>query len=248
MNNLEHLIIIRFSVKIKNSGLNEKNLFSDERLKNRFYLFEKFCLWGIINQSLHDFKVIIVYDENLPQKWKNKLINLTSNYNYIYLHKWNYNDFIGSVNWLEQYMDSNKKYKLYTRLDDDDIINKNINKVLKKYLNKNLELNINKYISFAGGKFINYDCDKFKIFRSRYQKPAIFYSRLTTSNDNKNVFTGISHDCVPDNMIKVLKFRNSWGILNHPFEDSNRYDRFKNLSNNIVSLDKIYQIFSNSVL
>jgi hypothetical protein len=244
MDNLEHIIIIRFSVKLQNSGLNEENLFSDERLKNRFYLFEKFCLWGITNQNLQDFKVVILYDENLPDKWKNKLIKLTSIYDYIYLHKWNYNDYISGVNWLTQYMNHKIKFKLYTRLDDDDILNVNINKFLKNYLSKNIELHLNKYISFAGGKFINYDCDKFKIFRSSYQKPAIFYSRLTTSNDDKNVFTGISHDVVSDNMITVLKFRNSWGILNHPFEDSNRYQRFKNSSNNIVSLEKIYQIFS----
>jgi hypothetical protein len=243
---IDHIIIIRFSVIFKNNLMNDNNLFSDKRLETRINLFKTFCLPGIINQTVKDFKVVILYDRLLPDKFKNQLELLIKDYSYIYLHKWVVDHNLKETSWLSEYRDNTKKYSLYTRLDDDDMLHSDINLVLKKNIGKNYEEYLNKIISFRGGKFINYDGDinNLKIFRSKYRKGAIFYSRFTLSSDPINVFTGISHDTVQDSDMIIIKMRNCWAILNHDYEDSDRYQRMKNSKSVHVELYAIYKIFN----
>ena len=77
-NNFKHFIIIRFSTIFSERAEFKnyiKEIFDENKLNIRFELFEKFCLWTLVNQTLINYKVIIIYDENLPIKYYDKLVN-----------------------------------------------------------------------------------------------------------------------------------------------------------------------------
>jgi len=237
MKDFNHFIIIRFSTILKSRPEFKKNipiLFTDERLKLRFELFENFCLKGIINQTVITFKVIIIYDPKLPEYWKNKLIELIKPYKYIILHKWNINDILSSNMWLNQYISIKKKYLITTRLDDDDIINKNINKYVIEFI---LKFHKKKYklddrlITFKNSWYIDYENNKYKIYPTKLNALACYMTYITCQDKNSetkdlNIYS-LMHDNLNRNY-KVLNLINSFGVLNHQMENNNRLIRFKN--------------------
>jgi len=249
MNNCEHVIIIRFSVRFSNRPEfrnKEDKLFNEDRLKFRFELFEKFCLLGIINQTIKNFKVIIVYDGLLSLKWKNRLIEITKDYDYIILHKWELNNHIQNNNWLRKYIDNNKEYLITTRLDDDDIINKNINKKLFDFLSN---LNRKKYnldgrvITFAGGHFIDYHKDIYKIFPTRRKCLGCYLTLVIKMKRNNNIYS-LCHDDIKSRC-KIIKFNNCYGVLNHIMENDNRLARYRKKSKTEITYERILEIFIN---
>ena len=240
----EHLILIRFSVKFEERWefQNKKNkLFEPLRLEKRLELFEKFCLKGIINQTLKDFKVILLVDKNLPEIYKNKIESLVSSYEYIIIHEWNLEDRLNNNNWLRKYCEE-CRFLITTRLDDDDIINKNINQVFKDYIKvKLIRKLVDQCISFRGGRFIQNTNDNYKIFPSRYKTAGIFLSYLTKSDFDKNIYN-VEHDSI-NKKVRILKLPNCWGILNHEFENDNRYYRYSKKKMEEITLEKIYEIY-----
>lgn len=238
---MEHFIIIRFSVIFKYSPEFKKKenlLLSKKRLDFRFNLFEKFCLPSIKNQSLKNFKVIIIYDKNLGDEYKKQLFNLCYE-DYFILHEWCIDDNISSNKWLKQYIkDKQNTYIITTRLDDDDMINSNINKHLKRYIEK---FNcINKIISFKGGNFLNYySKDKMELIKIKYNSLAVFMTTIDKL-ENVNIY-GYSHDN-HSLQKRIIDFNNSFIVLNHCEENDNRLNRFKNKKGRNVSLNEIYNI------
>lgn len=240
---MEHFIIIRFSVKFNNTPefKNKHNiLFDKDKLDFRFKLFQEYCLPSITNQTLIDFKIIILYDENLPENYKNKLFNLVSSYNYIILHKWNIEDNISSCKWLEQYLPENYgfKYIITTRLDDDDMVKYDLNRIMKRYIRK---FNcIGKIISFQGGFFLNYYNDnKKELVPIKYSSLAIFLTKIHTITDT-NIYGHTHHNHnLPQ---RIIKTNNAFIVLNHQYENDNRLDRFSKKKGKVISLEEIYNI------
>ena len=238
---MEHFIIIRFSVIFKNSPEFKKKkslLLSKKRLDFRFNLFEKFCLPSLKNQTLNDFKIIIIYDKNLDLEYKNRLKELCND-EYFILHEWDINDNLSSNNWLKKYMKNKEAdYIITTRLDDDDMINFNINKRLKNYINRyNCK---HKITSFGGGNFLNYyNKNRMELFRIRYNSLAVFMT-IIDRLDSPNIY-GYSHDThkMPK---RIINFINSFIVVNHEEENDNRLDRFKKKKGNLVNLEYIYNI------
>jgi hypothetical protein len=245
---IEHLLIIRFSATIKNRGdnnLKKEILFNEDRLNSKFFLFETFCLRSIINQTLKNFRVIIIYDKDLPLKYCNKLYELVKDYNYIILHKWDINDDLGTNEWLQPYIDKTKDILITTRMDDDDILNININEWLYKYIKKK-NFSKNKIISFKGGKFIYKGDDKYMLSPCNYPTPGLFLSYSNLINSNNNIYN-FDHSKIKI-PLKILKYNNCWGILNDIWhQDKNRGSRMKKRYKNKmidISLEEIYNLFS----
>lgn len=69
----EHFILTRFNLSlwIKDKKRNETR--TDEWLKQRFELFEQFCLPSIINQTNQSFQWIVLFDINTPDYYKEKI-------------------------------------------------------------------------------------------------------------------------------------------------------------------------------
>jgi len=243
---MEHFIIIRFSVKFNNSPefqTKVSKLFDENRLNFRFELFENYCLKSIKNQSLKNFKVIILYDENLPIKYFNKLIYLTQNENYIYLHKWDITKKLSSNEWLKMYLinkDSNN-YIITTRLDDDDMINYDLNHSLKRYIKK---FNCyDKIISFKGGYFLNFVSDKKLILVPiKYSSLGIFLSKIHKINDN-NIYGHVHHNHGLSQ--RIINKSNAFIVINHIYENDNRLDRFIKKQGKEIVLNDIEILMSN---
>lgn len=238
---MEHFIIIRFSVNFKKSPeFNKKlnTLFNEDRLDFRFNLFEKYCLNSIVNQTYINFKVIIIYDKNLPTKYFNRLKNITENYKFIILHEWNINCNINRNGWLKKYLSKNypNEYIITTRMDDDDMINYNINYSIHRFIKKyNC---INKIISFAGGSFINIhkNNDMFLI-PCKYKSLAIYMTKIHKINDD-NVY-GVIHN--NHNLEqRIINKPRSFIVFNHKFENDNRLERFFNKKGININDNSIY--------
>lgn len=249
---MEHLVIIRFSVIFKNRPEFNKrlpDLFKKERLDLRFELFEKFCLWSLINQTLINFKAIIVYDKKLPKEYLEKLINLTKDHKFIILHEWNIEDSIASNEWLQKYIDKSKELLVTSRFDDDDIIRTDLNESMYGYIYRKRKYVKNCIISFAKGKFIYIDNEGYSISPSCYKNNiGIWLTYVTNINSTKNIY---SFDHSRINQIKVynLNYGFSWGCVNHNWGNDNRIIRMRHKyqKKNLISkinLDKIYKFFS----
>ena len=249
--NIEHLVIIRFSVIFKNRPEFKKlenNLFNKDRLDLRFNLFEKFCLWSIVNQSLKNFKVILIHDKNLPIEYLNKLINLTKDYKYIILHEWNINECIHTNEWLQKYVDKSKELLITSRFDDDDIIRVNLNEEMYDYINRKKKyIKKNNIISFANGKFIYIDNnDDYSISNCCYKKSVgIWLSHIADIKSNINIYS-YDHSRIKDIRIFNLKLNFGWGCINHEYGNDNRIIRMKQKYKNSIektNLKKIYNLF-----
>ena len=248
---MEHLVIVRFSVIFKNRPEFNKrlpNLFKKERLDLRFELFEKFCLWSLINQTLINFKAIIVYDKKLPKEYLDKLINLTKDHKFIILHEWDIKDNIGNNDWLQKYIDKSKQLLITSRFDDDDIIRANLNERMYCYINRKKKYVKRSIISFAKGKFIYIDKEGYSISPCCYKNNiGIWLTYIDDINSKNNIY---SFDHSRINKIRVfnLNFGFSWGCVNHNWGNDNRIVRMKHKYEkrkliDKITLDKIYNFY-----
>lgn len=71
MNRKNNLFLItRFNLKLYSHDKNNRKTLSKEWLDERFYLFEKYCLPSIKNQTYKDFLWICLFDQGTPDKYK----------------------------------------------------------------------------------------------------------------------------------------------------------------------------------
>lgn len=238
---MEHFIIIRFSVLFNNRNEFIKKshiLFSDDRLKHRLKLFKNFCFPTIKNQTLKDFKVIILYDEKLPELYYNELYDIVKDEDYIILHKWNINDNLKKNIWLKPYIKNydEDKYIITTRLDDDDMIHSNINKLLKRYINKFYCKD--QIISFRGGNYLNINDKEMKLIKTKHSHLAVYLTKIHKIKDI-NIY-GQSHDKIQT--CRIIKMNNAFVVVNHTFGNDNRLERFSNKKGQLITLEKIFSL------
>ena len=120
-----------------------EKLFNTDRLEYKFKSFELITLPSIINQTNQNFIWYIYVSEYLPEKYKERLLNLIKDYPNIKCL------FIKSFKEFNKLDYENMKFKYCTiRLDDDDGLNNTFIEELNKYKNEeNLTV-----ISFPNGK------------------------------------------------------------------------------------------------
>ena len=250
---VEHLVIIRFSVILNRDEFLKKinSLLCNERLEYRFKLFETFCLPSLLQQSLIDYKIIIIIDENLPINWKTRLTDLTKDYNFITLHSWNKKDTFESNDWIMPYVDyKTKKFLCTTRIDDDDMINKDANLIFKKILYaRRSKINEKSCYHLSNGIYIHIEKDnRLFPFKCNNKSLAVFMSLITPIENEKNIYY-YSHDKIanyPEIMqIQVLsKSIQLFAVTNHHWENDTRNVRFKKFKEEEKSCQKIIANFN----
>jgi hypothetical protein len=133
---MNHYLITRFNLRTKDWSLTRKgtDVLTDSWLKDRFKLFESYCLPSVSQQSNPDFFWCVFFDSETPTEYKKRIDNIAkrqSNFIPIY---------IGDMAYLNQALidfiekSKNKKYPfvITTRLDNDDIIHKDFIEVIQK--------------------------------------------------------------------------------------------------------------------
>jgi len=117
-----HVILTRFN--LPSEGREKKIRQSPGWLENRFELFEKFCLPSIQNQSNQRFKWFIYFDQNTPEPFRSRALNIEKAYSNITLF-WVAALRLKDIN--EQILSlkvHDTSRVLTTRLDNDDALNK----------------------------------------------------------------------------------------------------------------------------
>ena len=69
----EHYILTRFNLCLWTKDKKRNETRTEEWLRQRFNLFEKFCLPSIINQTNPNFKWIVLFDVQTPDCYKEKI-------------------------------------------------------------------------------------------------------------------------------------------------------------------------------
>ncbi|GGZ53389.1 glycosyltransferase [Mesonia mobilis] len=138
---MNHFLITRFNVKIKNWKNSKKGeeVLTDKWLKERFFLFETYCLPSVKNQSNLNFKWFVFFDKDTPEIYKNRIQKIANNFpNFIPVY-------IQDITFLnssfKQCITNNiidpKKNIITTRLDNDDLIHREfIETIQKNYVDR----------------------------------------------------------------------------------------------------------------
>lgn len=66
-------VLTRFNIPLWNKDKRGRPVLTDKWLAQRFELFDSFCLPSIKKQSLQDFKWIVLFDEDTPLLYKEKI-------------------------------------------------------------------------------------------------------------------------------------------------------------------------------
>lgn len=66
----QHFILTRFNLRLWTKDKNGQQTRTTEWLEKRFKLFETFCLPSIKNQSIHNFKWIVLFDAETPEPYR----------------------------------------------------------------------------------------------------------------------------------------------------------------------------------
>ena len=133
---MKHYIGTRFNLKVEEwkTTKSGKKALSEEWLKNRFQLFEDYCLPSFKKQSNQNFIWCVFFDEDTPEVYKEK-INLISK-DFLNFHP----IFIESIKHLNKtfieyiysHNENSDKYVITTRVDNDDIIHKDFIKTIQE--------------------------------------------------------------------------------------------------------------------
>lgn len=80
----EHYIITRFNLPVFSMKVNKavtSSSLSDEYLSHRFHIFENYCYPSIKNQTSQNFKWLVLFDINTPDRFKSWADRLHNEYN-----------------------------------------------------------------------------------------------------------------------------------------------------------------------
>ncbi len=72
---LQHFILTRFNLRIWRQDKEGHLVRTIEWLEHRFLLFEQYCLPSIKNQTCKNFEWIVLFDNNTPEQFKDKIGN-----------------------------------------------------------------------------------------------------------------------------------------------------------------------------
>ena len=124
---MTHFILIRFLCNKINYS--EEQLYSNEIFKMRLQLLKNNALTTLANQTDLNFNVCILINNKFANENKIQLQNIISNYKKLF------NCYILNIDEINEFiLEKTKNDKIYaiTRLDDDDFIHKDANKIIQQ--------------------------------------------------------------------------------------------------------------------
>ncbi len=137
----EHVIITRFNLKKKGWETSKNNIpvLTTAWLERRFELFENFCFPSIKAQTNQNFKWLVYFDIDTPQKFKDRILGLSIGYpNFIPKYVANMNEFVPAIQ--EELKNLPSEYIISSRIDNDDCLSKYYVEEIQKRFKKSTHL------------------------------------------------------------------------------------------------------------
>lgn len=204
----EHFVITRFNLKLENHFNKDKNgnpTLTDNWLRHRFELFEKYCFPSLIAQSCKQFYWLLLLDTNTPPEYKMKIEtyqNIFPNLYPLFLETGKI-DYIRKtlIDTIHLLSDKKATFLITTRIDNDDAFHRNMIEEVQSYFVKN---KVESFLNYNYG--IQYDVKEDYAVKIRYEKNH-FSSRLEMMKPNLE--TVIFHDHTQiDRFAKVQSVEN----------------------------------------
>lgn len=136
----KHYLITRFNIRIASmltKQLDAIDISRDEKyLENRFCLFFSYTVPSVVGQTNKNFKWIVLFSDNTPRRFKDKMSQLTEQYPFIvalYIK-----DDENSTDILNNYILREKcEWIITSRLDNDDALATTYIESVQQYFSKN---------------------------------------------------------------------------------------------------------------
>jgi hypothetical protein len=166
-----HYIITRFSVLDKNASINpyftrkaktniKSYLFNDDRLQEKFFIFNHVTYPSIINQTTNNYTWLIYSSSFLPEKYKKMLMEINGGkIKVIFVD--NFKEMNEDI---ETRIEKRESFST-TRLDDDDGLHPDFLKTINKYSHKKgkvISLPNGVRIKRKGGEILKYGKTRYK--------------------------------------------------------------------------------------
>lgn len=229
---MKHYLLTRFNLTFKEwkTSKNGELVLTDKWLKNRFVLFENYCLLSVKNQTNQDFVWCVFFDIKTPAQYRDKIEVISksySNFKPIFIDG-NENLKKSFIDYIIKDITKEDKYIITTRLDNDDLIHKDFIKTIQ-YLYQpvdNMVIDLRKGYSITLGE----PYSEIRVFTSRFNP---FISVVESVEEFKTVISKMHQDWKTSTHIIDYNKHNLWIELVH---QENKLNDTKN------NLKRIYKI------
>lgn len=162
-----------------------ESLYSDERLSSRFDIFINYSLPIYASYAeRYSYRHIVIYSEEMPHAWKEKLYQAASKFSFVCLCKSEKGiyDLSGFMKTLVQEQVRSSCLVVQFRVDDDDLLSSEYIDELSKYASKSF---VGMSVSFGSGIAAKYSENVFTNFRS-VRKHFLALGLATVGEYDKN--------------------------------------------------------------
>lgn len=225
----QHYIITRFNLRREDwkTTKNSEEVLSDAWLKNRFELFENYCLPSVKNQKNQNFKWLIFFDTNTPEEYKQRVLNYKFD-NLIPFFIDGMESFLPSIKEKIQELNSTD-FIITSRLDNDDSLHCNYVETVQSVFNKQNFMAVD--IIDGYGMQIG---DEVKLGKMKHlYNPYI--SLIESINDFETVwFRGHTYWKFESRIIRITG-KPSWLTIIHQENKSNKFRGYGKISSDILN-------------
>ena len=229
----KHYIITRFNLRAKEWQFtkNSTKVLDDNWLKNRFELFEKYCLPSLIAQTNKNFEWVIFFDTETPQLFKDKIEGYKQQLpNLVPLFVENMELFLPTIQ--EYIKNNNQEFVITTRLDNDDCVS--------KYFVEEIQKNFNKQeyeaLDFIDGYSLQISPD-FKLGKKRHLYNP-FISLVEKKQNPTSVWSRSHTSWKRETRIKRILDQRIWMVIIHQENKVNEFDGYGK-----VNAEEVFQDF-----
>ena len=228
-----HYIITRFNLRAKEWQFtkNSTKVLDENWLKNRFELFEKYCLPSLLSQTNKNFEWVIYFDTETPAFYKDKIeVYRQKLPNLIPVFVENMELFLPSIQ--VHIKNNNQEYVITTRLDNDDCVSKYFVDEIQKNFNKQTY----EALDFVDGYSLQISPD-FKLGKKRHLYNP-FISLVEKKQNPTSVWSRSHTSWKRETRIKRILNNRIWMVIIHQENKVNEFDGYGK-----VNAEEIFQDF-----
>jgi len=236
----KHYILTRFNLVSEssyNTTIDYVN--SDEFLSPRFSLFETYCFPSVKQQSNNNFTWFVLFNDQLPEKWRNKLDKYKQQFPNFEARFMSAEE-TKSTNWhatlnrfvLKELNESgnNTEFILTTRFDNDDAIHLSFVDAVQKYFLKHQEETILNYPN--GLQYI----PQYNVLKNTTYPKSHFSTLIMKKTKDLKTALSFSHTELPNSFktIFLKPKKRMWLEIIHSHNVVNTvFFQFRNLPNDL---------------